>query len=104
MLMKENRNNIIPHTKFSIKTLTVTSGGTSYTFDNLFKGKHPERIVLAMVADAAATASYSANPFNFQNFGLKYMALSANSQLIPSIPLEPNLARNDYSREYLTVK
>ena len=56
-----------------------------------------------MVADAAATGSYTTNRFNFQNFGLNYLALSANSQLIPRIPLEPNFTTNDYLREYLTV-
>ena len=78
MVMKENRNYIIPHTKVSMKTQNIPSGGTSYTFDNLFKGKLPDRIALAMVADAAATGSYSANPFNFKNFGLNYIALSVN--------------------------
>ena len=55
------------------------------------------------MADAAATGSYSANAFNFQNFGLNYIALSANSQLIPRIPLEPNFTTHEYLREYLTV-
>ena len=56
-----------------------------------------------MVADAAATGSYSANPFNFQNFVLNYIAPSPNSKLIPRIALEPNFTTNDYLREYLTV-
>ena len=56
-----------------------------------------------MVADAAATGSYAANPFIFQNFGLNYIALSANSQLIPNIPLEPKIATQDYLREYLSL-
>ena len=43
------------------------------------------------------------NPYNFQNFGINYLALSVNSQLLPRIPLEPNFATNDYLREYLTV-
>ena len=103
MVMKENRNFIIPHTKVAMKTQNIPSGGTSYTFDNLFKGKLPDRIAISMVADPAATGSYSANHFNFQNFGLNYMALSANSQLIPRISLEPNFATNDNLREYLSV-
>ena len=56
-----------------------------------------------MVADAAATGSYSANPFSFQNFGLNYLALSANWQLIKRITLEPNIATHDYLTEYLSV-
>ena len=86
-----------------MKTLNIPSGGTSFTFDNLFKGKLPDCIALAMVADTAATVSYTANPFNFQNFGLNYIALSAKSQLIPHIPLEPNITSNDYLSEYLSV-
>ena len=85
--MKENRNSIIPYTKLSMKTLNIPSGGTSYTFDILFKGKLPDRIALAMVADAAATWSYMANPFKFQNYGLNNIALSVNSQLNPRMPL-----------------
>ena len=86
-----------------MKTLNIPSGGTSYTFDNLFKCKLPDRIALSMVADAAATGSYTANHLKFQNFGLNYIAQSAKSQLIPRIPLEPNFTTHDYLREYLTV-
>ena len=86
-----------------MKTLNIPSGVTSYTFDNLFKGKLPDRIALAMVADAAATASYTANPFNFHNFGLNYNALSPNSQLIPRISIDHNFATQDNLREYLSV-
>ena len=75
MVMKENRNYIIPHTKVSRKTLNIPSGGASYIFDNLFKGKLTDRIALAMVADAAATRNYTSNPFNFRNFGLNYIEL-----------------------------
>ena len=75
MVMTENKNYIISHTKVSMKMLNIPSGGRSYTFDNVFKGKFPDRIALAMVADATATGSYTANPFNFQNFLLNYIAL-----------------------------
>ena len=101
--MLQQVNFQIPHTKVSLKTQTIPTGVMSYTLDNLFKGKLPDRIVLGMVSDQAATGSYTANPFNFQNFGLNYLALKVNSELVPRIPLEPNFAGNDYLREYLTV-
>ena len=103
MLMAENKKSIIPHTKVSMKTLNIPSRVTSYTFDNVFKGKLPDRVALAMVPDAQATGSYWANPFNFQNFGFKDIALSANSQLSQPIPLESNFATHEYLREYLSV-
>ena len=79
MVMKENRNYIIAHTKETRKTLNIPSRGTSYTFDNVFNGKLPDRLALAMVPNAAVIGSYSANPFNFQNFGLNYIALDRKS-------------------------
>ena len=62
IVMAENKNYIIPLTKVSMKRLNIQSGGTSCTFDNLFNGKLPDRIALALVADAAANWSYSATP------------------------------------------
>ena len=56
-----------------------------------------------MVADAEATGSYSANLFNFQNFGLNYIELSTNSELITRMQLEPNFGDHDYLKGYLSL-
>ena len=103
IVMNKNRNYIIHHTKLTLKTLNFPSAGTSYTFDNVFKGKLPDRIALAMVANAAANGCYNEKAFNFQNCGLNYIAVSANSDLISPILLEPNFGTNDYLREYLSA-
>ena len=47
--------------------------GSSYTFDNLFNGKRPDGIAVAIVADGEATGIYSANTLKFHNFGLNYI-------------------------------
>ena len=86
-----------------MKTQHIPQGVTNFSIDNLFKGKLPDRVALTMVNDAAMTGSYTAYPFNFQNFGLNYLSLLVNSQHLPRIPYEPNFARNDYLREYLGV-
>jgi len=101
--MLQEVNYQIPHTKVTMKTHTIPTGVTSFTVDNLFKGRLPDRLALGMVSDAAATGSYSSNPFNFQNFGLNYIALRVNSELVPRVPMEPNFTTGDYLREYLTV-
>ena len=103
MLLNLNKQNLIPHITLLIETLNIASGGSSYEFDNVFKGNRPELISLAMVADAAATGSYPRNAFNFQKLGLNYITLSANSQMIRRIILQPNLATQDYLREFLLV-
>ena len=90
LVMREKSTYLIPHRKVTMKSLNIGLGGTCSTFDKLFKGILIDCIAIAMVADAAASSSYSANPFKFQTFALNYSALSANSQQIPRIPLEPN--------------
>ena len=69
--MNLSKNYLMRHIKVSMQTLNLTTGGTSYIFDNLFKAKLLDLIGLATVADTAATGSYPANPFKLQNFGLK---------------------------------
>ena len=102
--MLETVNYQIPHTKVSLKTHMVPNGVLSYNIDNLYKGKLPDRIVLAMVTNQAITGHYQSNPFNFQNFGLNFLVLKVNSQMVPRIPLEPNFAvPGDYLREYMNV-
>ena len=101
--MLQTSNITIPHTKVSMKRLTIPAGATSFTADNLYKGKPPTRIVLGMVLDDAATGTYWSNPFNFQHFNLNYIALQANSEYIPRIPYTPDFAKKDYLNPYMGV-
>ena len=71
------------HTKVTLKTQTIPRGVRSFTVDNLYKGKLPDRVIAAMVRDDAFTGDYNRNPFNFQHFHLNYMAMTVNSQLVP---------------------
>ena len=38
MVMKENKIYIMPHTKVSMTPLNIHSEGSTYSYDNLFKG------------------------------------------------------------------
>ena len=78
--MLQTSNITIQQTKVSRKGLTIPARATSFTADNLYMGKLPTRIVLGMVLDEAAPGTYWSNPFNFQHFGLNYIALQANSE------------------------
>ena len=101
--MLQEVNYQIPHTKVLMKTQTIPQGVTNFKAANLFTGVCPDRIAMVMVEDAAATGSYLRNPFNFQHFNLNYLTLNVNSQYIPGIPYEPDFARADYLRDYITV-
>ena len=65
-------------TKVLIKTQHIPQGVPIISIENLFNGKRPDRVALAMVNNAARKRSSKANPFHFQNFRLNYMSMLVN--------------------------
>ena len=92
-----------PMRRVTLKHLSIPIGQTSILHNNIYMGPIPERIVVCMVEDRAMTGHYQHNPFNFQHFGLNYLALSINGELHPQRPYQPNFANNHYAREYLSL-
>ena len=85
-------NSQISHTKVLMKTQYIPQGFTNFSIDKPFKGEHPDRVALAMVNYVAMTGSYTANPFNFEHFGVNYMSILVNTQHVQRIPYEPIFA------------
>lgn len=87
-----------------IKTLSVPAGSLRHEFDNLYMGQLPHRVILALINDAYMNGTYASNPFNFQHFGLNYIALRVNGELVPRSPYEPDFGdRADYIRDYFQM-
>jgi hypothetical protein len=59
----------------SVNHLTIESGSSQYMRDNLFLGKAPHRIILAMVETDAYQGTPNKNPFNFQHFNISEICL-----------------------------
>ena len=83
----------------TMKTLTIPTGMTSSLHDNIYLGQLPDRIVIGMVSDAAMSGAYKLNPFNFENFGVNYLALTVNGQTVPNKPYQPDFVKGLYIRE-----
>jgi hypothetical protein len=92
-----------PLRRTTMKHLSIPQGQTSILHDNIYLGQLPERIVLALVSDASMAGGYQLNPFNFEHFGLNYLALSVNGELVPGKPFQPDFAINKYIREYNSI-
>jgi hypothetical protein len=99
----QTNNFVWPHNKVEPKTLMIPTGTSQIEFDNVFQGKLPDLVTLAFVADTDMAGGYQNNPFNFQNFGVNYLAMQANGDMVPRIPYQPNFATGEYISEYLTV-
>ncbi|XP_032223070.1 uncharacterized protein LOC116604601 [Nematostella vectensis] len=66
-----------------VKTRAVPQGVRLFTFDNLFNGMVPKRLVVGMVRHAAFTGDYTLNPFHFQFLGVEKVALRVDSNETP---------------------
>ena len=99
----QTSNYSIPFHKIITKTLTVPTGTSQIEFDNIYQGKLPDLIILAMVSDADMSGGYQRNPFHFQNFGANYLCMQSNGIQIPRLAYQPDFANRDYIRSYFGV-
>ena len=99
----QSTNYSIPFHKIITKTLTVPTGTSQIEFDNIYQGKLPDLIILAMISDADMSGGYQRNPFHFQNFGVNYLCMQANGIQIPRLAYQPDFANGDYIRSYFGV-
>ena len=72
------------------KLLSVPRGEMSLQQDHVFLGQIPQRIIIGCVDNKAFSGSYTHNPFNFQTFGVNYIALLVDGMQVPFKPLTPS--------------
>lgn len=92
-----------PVTRVEIKTITIGADVRSKSIDNLFLGQMPKRCIIGMVDSAAFNGQLNRNPFNFEHFDYNYLSVYLDSIQIPSKPLTPDFANNQYTRSYYTL-
>lgn len=92
-----------PITRVEIKTFTIGTDVRSKSIDNLFLGQMPKRCIIGMIDSAAFNGSLTSNPYNFEHFNYNYLALYLDSIQIPSKPLTPDFANNQYIRSFYTL-
>jgi len=98
MLLKNNAR--YPIRRVTMKHLSIPVGQVACVHDNVYLGAIPDRLTIGFVSDAAMSGGYQQNPFNFENFGVNYIALYVNGELVPNKPFQPDYAHSLYIREY----
>ena len=61
----------------------------------------PKMMMVAMVKNTACSGEIGKNPFNFQHFNLKKIALYREVRSIPGQLLTPNFNNNTYIQSYV---
>jgi hypothetical protein len=93
----------IPIRRIKMKHISIPTGQSTIALDNLILGRLPKRIVVGMVSEKDMTGHKETSPFNFQPFGLTYLALNVNGDMVPSKPFQPNFTNGQCLREYLSL-
>ena len=71
--------------------------------DNIFYGRVPKYMIMAMVPTAAFYGDCSTNPFNFKHYNIKLLQLTRDGEPVPYEPFKPNFATGNCLREYMSL-
>lgn len=84
----EKQNALYPYNRVEVKAVSIPSGSTSYTWDNMFQGRRPNKVTLGFVKSKAVSGDYKSNPFNFENCGIQQIALYSDGLAVGGQPLK----------------
>ena len=85
------------------KMMSIPIGNMSFVQDHIFLGQLPKKIIIGCVRNTAFNGSYTENPYNFDHFGLNFLAVYLDGEQIPYKPLKPNFVSSQYIRAYHTL-
>ena len=99
----EKANYKLPVVRVDMKCVTIPANVQSKSIANHYLGQMPTRLVVGFVTNAALNGSMTTNPFNFHHHDLSYLSIYIDGRQIPSRPLQPNYADDDYLEAYFTT-
>lgn len=96
-------NAIYPINHTEVVNFTIPQGQKSYVKDRLFPLQAPKLLVIGMLENDAFNGAIKKNPFHFQHFDLKKIALYREGESIPGRPFTPDFDNKLYSRSYVNT-
>ena len=99
----KRQNAIYPLHHAEVTTYTIPKGQQSYTKDRLFPEGAPKLLMIAMVENEAFNGNIAKNPFFFQHFDLKKLALYRDGVSVPGRPFTPDFANGKTLRSYMQL-
>ena len=92
-----------PIRRVEIRTIHVNAGLRETPENAIFNGQIPRRVVIACVDADAYHGSYGKSPFNFKNYAIDEVSITAAGQTYPAKPLTCNFADNHYTRAFVQL-
>ena len=94
---------IYPYWKSNFKTISIPSGVSAVSSDDIFHGEVPSKLILDIVRTDAFSGDYKLNPYNFLHVNVNYLELSVDGQSVPAQPLKPNFESGDYTISFFSM-
>ena len=82
---------LYPYTRTEVKMMAIPSGQVNFTWDNMFQGVRPNKVVIGFVDTDGVAGSYFKNPFNFQHFNLNRICV-----YVDNVPVGGNALRLNF--------
>ena len=92
-----------PYMKAELTTRAIETLQTSVSMENLFQGRIPAKLCVALLPTASYNGQFRSNPFDFKSANLNYLATYVNGISMPGSPFEPSFPTDNYIREYLSL-
>jgi len=93
-----------PTKRVMCKSFTIPQNYLDVSYEKLFSGQLPTRMVIGLVSNRAFNGHTESNPFNFQPFNISEIALYLDGQQQHAIrPIQPDYAHGKYIRSYDTL-
>ena len=94
-----------PTSCVDMKTYTILAHGNTWVQENTFLGANSHHITLAYIKSTAVNCAHHQNPFNFEHFGIKFLALFINGRQVPTTAFTPTFEHDNanYVRTYMQM-
>lgn len=79
---------VYPHARTDTRTYNLGAGSYSATFEDLFQGEVPSKVIIGMVDSKSFSGDFHTNPFRFRPFDVEYMAFYVDDESVPRQPLQ----------------
>ena len=99
----QSKNAVYPFRRGEIKTFSIPTGSMQIIRENLFTGRLPRRLVVALVESAAFSGAINKNPFKFDHHGLNYLCAYVDGVRYPNRALTPDFENGKYIEAYQTL-
>ena len=92
-----------PIRRVVVKTMQILGGRRDSPHNVLFSGQIPRRMVIGCLDKDAFYGKVKKNPFNFKNFNIRQISVSAGGVTYPRNPMILDFQNKRYTRAYLSL-